>query len=176
MPAVPAAGVPLRTPVAELNVTPLGSAPLSLNVGGGLPVAVTGNEPAEPTVNVVLVPLVKAGADSARKLTVTVPVELLFTISVQLAVGLEHVTAENCDGRVQLARRLAFRVTVALFVMPDRLQEPVPVVPLPLNVQLIPLGVLLVTAPGLDPEKVRFSVTESVNVFCACDCEPAAVK
>ena len=37
---------------------PLGSAPVSLNVGAGEPVAVTVNVPAVPTVNVVLFALV----------------------------------------------------------------------------------------------------------------------
>ena len=59
---VPNAGVPLRTPVAALNVTPLGSAPVSLSVGAGDPVAVTVNVPAEFTVNAVLFALVIAGA------------------------------------------------------------------------------------------------------------------
>jgi hypothetical protein len=45
-----------------LNVTPLGNAPVSLNVGAGLPVAVTGKVPAVPTVNVALFALVIAGA------------------------------------------------------------------------------------------------------------------
>jgi len=54
-------GVPLSTP-AVLNVTPAGSAPVSLNVGAGVPVAVTVNVPAVPTVKVVLVELVIAGA------------------------------------------------------------------------------------------------------------------
>ena len=59
-PPVPAAGVPLNNP-AVLSVTPLGSVPVSVNVGAGYPLAVAWNEPAVPTVNVVLVPLVKAG-------------------------------------------------------------------------------------------------------------------
>src|SRR5215472_5970357 len=59
---VPAAGVPLRTPVVVLNVTPVGSAPVSLNVGAGNPVAVTVKVPAVPTVKVVLFALVIAGA------------------------------------------------------------------------------------------------------------------
>src|SRR5207245_1028663 len=62
VPAVPAAGVPLRTPVPALNVTPPGNVPVSLKVGAGKPVAVTVNEPAVPTVNVVLLALVMAGA------------------------------------------------------------------------------------------------------------------
>jgi hypothetical protein len=53
------AGVPLRTPA--LKVTPLGSAPDSLKVGAGLPVAVTVNEPGTPTANFVLFALVIAG-------------------------------------------------------------------------------------------------------------------
>ncbi len=55
-------GVPLSTPVAAFNVTPPGSAPVSLNVGAGVPVAVTVNVPAVPTVKVVLVELVIDGA------------------------------------------------------------------------------------------------------------------
>ena len=55
-----AVGVPLRTPA--LKVTPVGSAPDSVIVGAGNPVAVTVNEPATPTVNVVLFALVMAGA------------------------------------------------------------------------------------------------------------------
>ena len=55
-----AVGVPLRTPA--LKVTPAGSAPDSVIVGAGNPVAVTVNEPAVPWVNVVLLALVMAGA------------------------------------------------------------------------------------------------------------------
>jgi len=62
VPAVPDAGVPLRTPVVVLNVTPPGSVPVSLNVGAGNPVAVTVNVPAAPTENVAVVALVIAGA------------------------------------------------------------------------------------------------------------------
>jgi hypothetical protein len=61
VPPIPAAGVPLSTP-AELNVTPLGNAPVSVKVGTGGPVAVTVNEPAVPTLNVVLFALVIVGA------------------------------------------------------------------------------------------------------------------
>ena len=60
--AVPAAGVPLKTFVKALNETPEGSAPASLIVGVGIPVAVTVNDPATFTVNVVLLALVIAGA------------------------------------------------------------------------------------------------------------------
>ena len=48
-------------PVAELKVTPVGSAPDSVIVGGGKPVAVTVNAPAWPTVKVVVAALVIAG-------------------------------------------------------------------------------------------------------------------
>ena len=61
VPPIPAAGVPLRMPPA-LRVMPEGNAPVSLNVGAGNPVATTVNEPALPTVKVVLLPLVIAGA------------------------------------------------------------------------------------------------------------------
>jgi len=57
-----AAGVPLSTPVFPLNVTPLGSAPVSVKVDAGKPVAITVNVPAVPTLNVVLFRLVIVGA------------------------------------------------------------------------------------------------------------------
>ena len=76
MPAVPAAGVPLNTLVAALKVTPLGSAPVSLSVGAGVPVAVTVNVPAVPTMNVALAALVMVGATFAG-----------FTVSVKLCVA-----------------------------------------------------------------------------------------
>src|ERR1019366_1666671 len=72
MPVVPAAGVPERTP-AVLKVTPEGKDPDSENVGAGVPVAVTVNVPAVPTVKVVLLALVMAGA--------------WFTVSVKLCVA-----------------------------------------------------------------------------------------
>src|SRR5437016_4941860 len=63
MPFVPTAGVPLRTPVPALNVSPVGSAPVSLRVGAGNPVAVTVNVIVPmPSANVVLLALVIAGA------------------------------------------------------------------------------------------------------------------
>jgi hypothetical protein len=60
-PPVPAAGVPFKTP-EELRVTPLGSAPVSVNAETGNPLALTVNDPAVPTVKVVLLALVIAGA------------------------------------------------------------------------------------------------------------------
>lgn len=63
-PPVLAAGVPLSVAVPfplPTNVTPDGSAPVSLSVGVGTPVVVTLNVPAAPTVNVALLPLVIAG-------------------------------------------------------------------------------------------------------------------
>ena len=44
------------------KVTPLGSVPVSVRVGVGVPVVVTENVPVAPTVNVVLLALVIAGA------------------------------------------------------------------------------------------------------------------
>ena len=68
------ADVPLSAPVEVLNVTPEGSAPDSERAGAGVPVAVTVNVPAVPTVNVVFVALVIAGA--------------WFTVSVKFCVAL----------------------------------------------------------------------------------------
>jgi hypothetical protein len=58
---VPAAGAPLSKP-PDVNVTPFGSVPASVKIEVGYPDAVTWNEPAEPTVNVVFAALVIAGA------------------------------------------------------------------------------------------------------------------
>jgi hypothetical protein len=55
------------------NVTPLGSVPVSLSDGVGVPVVVTVKLPAVPTVNVVLLALVIVGA-----------VPPLFTVSAKL--------------------------------------------------------------------------------------------
>jgi hypothetical protein len=65
VPAVFAPGVPLSVAVPFLlftNVTPLASVPLSLSDGVGVPVVVTVKLPFFPTVNVVLLALVIAGA------------------------------------------------------------------------------------------------------------------
>ena len=63
-PPVPAAGVPDSTPVVESRVTPVGRVPVSEKVGAGLPVAVTVKVPAVPTVKVVVLAEVMAGAGS----------------------------------------------------------------------------------------------------------------
>jgi hypothetical protein len=53
--------VPDKTPVAVLNVTPVGRAPDRERVGAGYPEAVTVNDPAWPTVNVCAFALLNAG-------------------------------------------------------------------------------------------------------------------
>ncbi len=55
-------GVPARTPVPGVKVTPVGRVPDSARVGVGEPVAVTVNVPAEPSVKVVWLAEVMAGA------------------------------------------------------------------------------------------------------------------
>ena len=59
---MPAPGVPDSTPVVALSDTPVGSAPVSLKTGGGLPLAVTVKVPALPTVKVVVADEVMIGA------------------------------------------------------------------------------------------------------------------
>jgi hypothetical protein len=57
--------VPANVPVPlwlSTNVTPLGSAPVSVKVGVGVPVVVTENVPVAPAVKVVLLALVITGA------------------------------------------------------------------------------------------------------------------
>jgi hypothetical protein len=66
--------------VPVLNVTPLGRVPVSLNVGGGLPVAVTVNEPATPTANVALLALVIVGAVTTVIAFVSVSVLVAFEV------------------------------------------------------------------------------------------------
>lgn len=51
-----------RTP-ADVSVTPVGSVPVSVNVGAGEPVAANLNEPAVPLVNEVVAALVMTGAE-----------------------------------------------------------------------------------------------------------------
>ena len=60
-----------------MKVTPEGSAPDSVSVAAGLPVVVTENVPAVPTVKVAELALVMAGAVGAA-----------FTVSVKLWVAL----------------------------------------------------------------------------------------
>lgn len=62
---VPAAGAPERVAVPlwlSTKVTPLGSVPVSVKVGVGVPVVVTENVPGAPTINVALLALVMAEA------------------------------------------------------------------------------------------------------------------
>ena len=66
-------GVPLRTPVEELKVTPEGRLPDWERVGAGEPVVVTVKEPREPRTKVALLALVMAGA--------------WFTVSVKFCVA-----------------------------------------------------------------------------------------
>ena len=61
VPAVPAAGVPLKIPVAGAKDTPVGKEPVMERVGAGEPVAVTVKVFAMPTVKVVAFALVMTG-------------------------------------------------------------------------------------------------------------------
>jgi uncharacterized membrane protein len=88
VPFVPVAGVPLSVAVwfpLLVNVTPLGSAPVSVIVGVGVPVVVTVKVPAPPTVKVVLLALVIAGAWFAA-LTVSVKLCVAAGLTPLLAV------------------------------------------------------------------------------------------
>ena len=74
LPAGPV-GVPLIVPVAAVNVSPLGRAPVSVKVGAGVPVAVTVNVPAAPIIKAKpeVFGLVIAGAGLGGALFVVQP-------------------------------------------------------------------------------------------------------
>ena len=64
VPALPDAGVPLSVAVpfpSLVKATPLGSAPVSVSDGAGVPVVVTVKLPATPTVKILLLALVMPG-------------------------------------------------------------------------------------------------------------------
>ena len=90
---MPAPGVPLSVEVPlplSTKVTPAGRVPVLVKLGIGPPVVVTVKVPSVPTTNEVLLALVIAGAAGARKLAVTVLLELLFSMNEQTAVGFVH--------------------------------------------------------------------------------------
>jgi hypothetical protein len=106
-------GVPLSTPVEVLNVTPAGSVLDSVSVGAGVPVAVTLNVPAVPTVKVALLALVIAGA----WFTVTAG----FTVRMKdcVALGVVALAAVNVIGNVPLTAGVPLSTPVeALKVTP----------------------------------------------------------
>jgi hypothetical protein len=80
-----------------LNVTGLGSAPVSISEGVGLPVAVTVKLPAVPTNNDTLFALVITGAAETVIVSVALPVPPAFvaltvTVDVPAAVGVPEIT------------------------------------------------------------------------------------
>lgn len=126
MPAVPAPGVPPSVPVPfplSLKATPLGSAPVSVRDGVGVPVAVTENVPVVPVVNVVLPALVITGATVAA-FTVRVKAWVAGVPTPLLAVNVrEYVPAVPDAG------------------IPLRVPEP-----FPLSVKVTPAGSFPVSA------------------------------
>jgi len=94
------------------NVTPLGSAPVSVSDGFGVPVVVTVKLPAMPTVKAVLFALVTAGA------SITVNVKLWFA-------GVPDPL---------------LAVIVREYVPPDAGVPPSVAVPFPLSTKVTPLG------------------------------------
>jgi hypothetical protein len=103
VPPLPAAGVPLNVAVPFplfTNVTPLGSAPVSVSVGVGDPVVVTVKLPAVPTVNVVLLALVIAGAEVPnRPYTLSCPAAPTYTFPLA-TVGTANLIAPPGLSRV----------------------------------------------------------------------------
>jgi len=95
---VPVAGIPASTPLDALNVTPLGRAPDSANVGAGDPVAVTVKLPATPIVKAVLPALENPGAVFAVVLDVVQPATNRTEIRAKIAKILQATPAVNREG------------------------------------------------------------------------------
>src|SRR5437870_7316158 len=101
--AVPAAGVPLSTPVTVLNVTPLGRKPASLSVGDGAPVAVTVNDLVLPTMNVVVFPLLMTGAWFTAKVKFCMASGPTLLLAVKLTLYVPPVPAPGVPLRTPVA-------------------------------------------------------------------------
>src|SRR5215472_12572307 len=109
VPALPDAGVPLSVAVPFplfTNVTPLGSVPVFVSDGVGVPVVVTVKLPAVPTVNVVLLALVMLGAIPA--LTVRVKLWLAGVPTPLLAVIVREYVRAVPDAGVPLSVAVPF--------------------------------------------------------------------
>ena len=120
VPLLPVAGVPLRVAAPfplSLKVTPLGSVPVSVRVGVGVPVVVIENVPAVPTVNVVLLALVITGAALA-----------LFTVSVKALVAAEPTP-------LLAVNVMEYALLVPAAGVPDKVP-----VPFPLSLKVTPPG------------------------------------
>ena len=114
LPAGPV-GVPLIVPVAALNVSPLGKAPVSVKVGAGVPVAVTVNVPAAPIINAKpeVFALVIAGAGLGGALFVVHPATKRIAIRVP-------IPSTRPDTLVLLNRKA--RIIAAILFGLERLQ------------------------------------------------------
>jgi hypothetical protein len=108
-PAVPLS-VPELFPLST-NVTPAGSAPDSVRDAVGTPVAVTVNDPAAPTVNVALVPLVIAGAWSTVSVKVCVASVPITLCALMLSEYVLPVNAAGVPASVAVPFPLSTNVT-----------------------------------------------------------------
>jgi hypothetical protein len=105
VPPVLAAGVPLSTPAEK--VTPAGSVPVSLKVGVGIPVAVTVNDAAAPTLNVVLAGLVMAGARWPVPCMVTLWLAAVAFRALSVNVATPLIAPVLCGVKLRLRLQLA---------------------------------------------------------------------
>jgi hypothetical protein len=121
-----------------MKVTPLGSAPVSVKDGVGVPVAVTENVPAAPTVKVVLLALVITGAALG-----------VFTVSVKLWVA---------------GVATPFVAVIVIEYVPPLPEAGVPLrvaVPLPLSLKVTPLGRAPVSVNDGDGKPVVNTVNDA---------------
>ncbi len=153
LPSVPDAAVPARVAVPlplSLNVMPVGSAPDSVIAAVGLPVVVTENDPAVPTVKVAAPPLVMAGACR------TVIVSVCWTEPYALVAvsGTAYVPAVvGVPDRVPVPLPLSVKVTPGGRLDQPRLGAGDPlVVTVKLNaVPAVPVALLALVNAGASP-------------------------
>ena len=105
MPPVPAAGVPLSTPVVVLSVTPLGRVPVVVKVKLlGWPVAVTVKLPEVPTVKVVSAALVIAAGSVTVRVKACVGAVPTPLVAVKVRLYTPPVPAVGVPLRTPLAK------------------------------------------------------------------------
>jgi hypothetical protein len=141
VPPLKAAGVPLKVAVPlplSVKVTPVGKLPVMLNEGVGEPVLVIVNEPADPTLNVVLLRLVMAADEfTAKGAEAVLPVPPL----AEETAAVTFVKLPMVEP-VTLTEKLQTPFVASVAPVSDTLPEPaIAVIVPPPQLPISPLGV-----------------------------------